>query len=31
MSIKPKFRYLDSKQKADIVGKDTVVIDGGRL
>lgn len=29
--IRPKFQYLDSKQRADIVGRDTVVIDGGRV
>lgn len=30
-NIKPKFFYLDSNQRADIVGNDTIVIEGGKL
>lgn len=29
--IKPRFFYIDTKQRADIVSNDTVVIEGGRL
>lgn len=29
--IRPKFQYLDSKQRADIVGLDTVLIEGGQV
>lgn len=30
-NIKPQFFYIDNKQRADIIGNDTVVIEGGRL
>lgn len=30
-NIKPTFFYIDSKQKAEITGNDTIVIDGGYL
>ena len=29
--VKPVFVYLDSKQRAEITGNDTVVIDKGRV
>jgi hypothetical protein len=30
-NVKPKFFYLDSKQKAVIRGNDTIFIEGGEL
>ena len=30
-NMKPSFFYLDSRQKAEITGNDTIIIDGGRV
>lgn len=30
-NIKHEFKYIDSRQEAEVIGKDTVLIHGGRL